>query len=162
MFRFLKELLFPPKPLPALRCMIDFTRPTKDHWASFEGGDNFHARFVIKGNVRHGDEILVRMQSRRKGCYRLYSVHRDWSRLGDWRCAGMAVGYWDDPPVPEKVAPKIKGLLSDGTRWVRSDTGELAHLSSGFTKPASEFWKILARNEARRGWTDSMRATGNL
>lgn len=158
MWKLLKALWSPQRPM-RLRCTIDFTKPRSDHWVSFDGGTNFDAHFTIRGQVTLGDQILVRMQSGRIGCYRLFSVRPDFMGLANWKAQGIGVNYRDDlwPPTP-----KIKGLLTDGTRWVRSSSGELAHLPSGFTKPASEFWSILVRDEARRGRSNSMRTTGNL
>lgn len=155
---------FRKKPSPiVLRCTIDFTRPTKDHWARYENGGNFDALFSIRGYVAKNDDILVPMQSGRIGRYRLFSVIRDFMGAADWKARGVACGYQEPiPTVRPDTEPRpvvIKGLLGDGTRWVRSDKGELAHLPSGFTKPSSEFWKILTRHEARRGWADRVCAT---
>lgn len=152
-------------PLP-VHCTISFINPSKERWAGFDGGDNNDARFTVRGNVKIDDEILIRMQSGRIGRYRLFSVLRDWMGVGDWKVKAVAVGYQTTPRVIEGVeqnpAPKIKGLLGDGTRWVRSSSGELAHLPSGFTKPSSEFWEILCRDEACHRRAGSMRSASNL
>lgn len=165
MLKLLKAWSWPPRP-PVLRRTLDFTRPRDDHWASYDGGDNYDAYFTIRGAVAHGDTIVVAMQSGRAGCYKLFSVRPDFMGEGDWKAQGIRTGYWSEVPLVPKLDttshPKIKGLLGDGTRWIRSNSGELAHLPSGFTKPASDFWKVLCRDEARRGWADSIRATGNL
>src|SRR5271168_726060 len=164
MFRFLKELLWPPPKPPVLRRVIDFTHPREDHWASFDGGNNFDARFTIRGNVAFGDQILVAMQSGRIGCYRLFSVRSDFTGKANWKAQGMAVAYWTEAESIQRVVkpalPKVKGLLGNGSGWIRSDSGQLAHLPSGFTKPASEFWKVLCRDEACNRRSNSMRANG--
>lgn len=119
--------------------------------------------FTVCGEVRYGDYILVRLRSGRVGRYRVFSVHPDFSGKGHAKILAAAIGYWQEPTrvAPKPVKP-IKGLLGDGTRWVRSDTGELAHLPSGFTKSASEFWKILARNEACYRHTSRIDAAGDM
>jgi hypothetical protein len=164
MFHFLKAL-FRPKPEP-WRSLVDFSDPRPNHWANYNGGTNFEAHFTIRGQVALGDEILVGMSSGRVGRYRLYSVRPDFVDGADWKAQGMAIGYWGGMPTttrPRPIAePEIKGLLGDGSRWVRSDKGELAHLPSGFTKPTSDFWKILCRDEACHQGTDRMRATSDL
>jgi hypothetical protein len=146
---------------------INFIRTLKNHWAKFDGGDNYDARFIVRGEkVAYGDTLLVRMQSGRIGRYRVFSVQHDYTGRADWQVHATGLGYmWEAPPVPQPLllpAPKIAGLLTDGSRWVRSNTGELAHLPRGFTKPASEFWKIFTRDEANCNRPDSMRTTSNL
>lgn len=166
MWQLLKRLLWPPEPISLLRRVIDFTTPRKNHWLNFEGGDNFDARFAIRGQVARGDEVLVRMQSGRIGCYSLFSVIRDFTGVADWKARGAAIGYTDRMVLHQRTAPcakpEVTRLLSDGTWRVQSDSSKLADLQSGFTQPTSEFWKIRARNEARRDWTDSLRPTSHL
>lgn len=140
----------------------DFTKPTADHWISFEGGDVDNAIFRIRGDVAPGDYLLTRMCSGRIGRYRVYSRVPMLSRRGFWRVKAMAVGYWDAPASETRsLVRPIKGLLGDGTRWIRSNSGELAHLPRGFTKPDSEFWKIYHRNEINGRGTNSNGTTSN-
>jgi len=155
----LKAFLLPPETLTIYR-LLDFTKPALNHWIRFDGGDNNNAMFTARGEVHFGDYILVRCRSGRVGRYRCFSVRPDFTGEADYKIQAVAIGYWS---APTAYPPKpIKGLLGDGTRWVRSDKGELAHLPSGFTKPASEFWKILARNEACNRHSSRIDSTGNM
>lgn len=166
MWRLLKEWIFPPKPISLLTRVIDFTQPRKDHWLRYQGGDHFDSHFSIRGHVIRGDEVLIRMQSGRVGCYSLFSVIRDFSGQADWLARGAAVGYADKveqkPPMAALPRPQITRLLGDGTWRVQPDSSKLAALSSGFTLPTSEFWKVFARNEACGHRANSLRTTGNL
>lgn len=146
--------------------LIDFTDPFPNHWADFEGGDNFNARFSIRGNVAKGDEIIVRLRSGKHGYYSLYSVLRDFTGVADWKASGCLVDVQDPHtsiispnPIP---APKIKGLLCSENGRVQPDAGKLAPLQSGFTDSTSDFWKILCRDEARSSRTDRIRSAGYL
>lgn len=154
MWRFLWKLTRK-KPQPKVFRSINFVEATKDHRAVFVGGNCYDARFDIRGQIAYGDEILVRMRSGRIGRYRVFSVQKDFSGNSDWLVRATGVGY-------QETSKQIPQLPCHNARWVRSDTGELAHLPSGFTKPASEFWKILVRDQASRDRTNSMRTTGNL
>lgn len=116
--------------------------------------------FDICGNVCSGDFILVRMASGRIGRYRLYSVLSRFDGTGIHRTLAVAVGYY--APVVKTPPRPIKGLLGDGSRWVRSDRGELAHLPRGFTKPTSEFWAILERGKTNSTGTSRIDAEGNM
>lgn len=119
--------------------------------------------FTVRGDVRTGDYILVRLRSGRIGRYRVFSCIWNFAHPGTCQIRAVAIGYWTPPACSVKLPNRpIKGLLGDGTRWVRSDKGELAHLPRGFTKPASEFWKILARHEACNRHTSRIDATGNM
>lgn len=156
----------PKRSKPTVVRLVNFTRPRPDHWASFEGGDNFDAQFLVRGGVSKGDEIFVLMESGRVGCYQLFSVIRDFTGKADWRVRGCAVGYFKDgKPVQDEVeAPSlpVPRLASDKAWGVRSYASELAPLPVGFTEPTSEFWKIRARNEARSARASQLRATGDL
>src|SRR5580765_8024761 len=165
-WRFLRMMLWPPKPPTCVRKMINFTRPRKGHWADFKGGTNFDAQFIICGNVAKGDEIFVSMQSGRIGCYSLFSVLQNFSGVGEWKARGCLVRLYENArplscfdPQPRR---RIAGLLGDGSGRVQPDSGKLAPLSSGFTEPTSEFWKIFVRDEACRNRADSLRTAGNL
>jgi hypothetical protein len=149
-----------PKPQP-LHCMIDFTKSRKDHWAGFDGGDNHDAMFSIVGHVQIGDELLIRMQSGRIGRYRVFSRFFDPTGVVDWHIRATAIGYLSEERC---LAPmvKVQGLLGDGSGRLRSDSSQSTPLSSGFIEPSGDFWKVLCRDEARRGWTDSMRTTGDM
>lgn len=154
----------PPTPVVSRR-IVDFTRSTKDHWIKFEGGDNYNAMFNIRGACKMGDDILVCMSSGRIGRYRIFSLLPDFTGVGDYRARAVGVCYWPkasvDPRPSATPVVKIKGLLGDGTRWVRSDKGELAHLPSGFTKPASEFWKVFHGGTPGSRSTNPDGTTGN-
>jgi len=164
----LRRLFQKPKPLKArpIHFVYDFTKPEKNHWIAFEGGDNYAAKFRITGDVKAYDDVLVRLKSGRIGRYRLFSVLRDFSGASDWTALGMAIGYWSEPQQEASMAakpdPKIKGLLGDGSGGLRSDPGESSALSSGFTLPSSEFWKVLERNEACHRRAGSMRSGSDL
>jgi hypothetical protein len=148
-----------PKPFRS----IDFTRTTKEHWAGYDNGDAYDTQFTIRGaKIAFGDYMLVRMQSGRIARYRVFSVRRDYTGRADWVVRATAIGY---VPMVEQAMPpvsKIKGLLGDGSGGIRSNASQPAHLPNGFTKPTSEFWKILVRDEVSRDRTNSMRTTGNL
>jgi hypothetical protein len=135
--------------------VIDLTEPTEDHWGIFEGGDNFDARFTMHGDVAKGDEILVRMQSGRIARYCAFSCIHNFCGPGEWKVRACICGY-------EKEPVQIKGLLTAGSTSVRSGPSQPSTLSSGFTEPASGFWKILARDEACRAGADRLRTAGNL
>lgn len=152
------KALFLPTPPDWLCRSVDFTRPTKEHWAKFQGGENYDARFLVRGQVAVGDEIRIKMRSGRIGCFRIRSRRLDFMGSGDYIVQAIALGYASDSP-PQL---ELKGLPVKGPRWVRSDSGELAHLPSGFTKPASEFWKILARDASSGTGTDSVCAKRDL
>jgi hypothetical protein len=161
MWQFLRTWLNPPKPV-MLSCVLDFTKPTNERWARFEGGDNFDAHFTVRGFVAKGDEILVRMCSGRVGRYCLFSVLRDFSSRSDWKVRGCATGYQGMPRTYTPFRRPIKGLLGPAPRSLQPNPSQPLALSCGFTDPASEFWKILARNEACCARADKLRATGDL
>lgn len=142
--------------------VIDFTHPIVEHWAQFDGGGVYDAMFTIRGQVHRGDQILVRLKSGRIGRFSLFSCQRDFFGLGDYRVRGCIVGYHDRPRAAETGPTTIKGLLTDGGRSLRPGLGESPNISSGFTKPASEFWKILARNEAGHARASSIRTASHL
>ena len=156
-----------PKPPVLDNVTVDFTRPTTGHWASFEGGDNFDARFSICGRVAKGDEILVRLCSGSIGRFCLFSVLPNF-KGGEATTLARGILVARLRPIKRVVpklclpAPKIAGLLGDGTGGLRSHPSELVDLSSGFTEPASSFWKVLARNEARSARASQLRAAGYL
>lgn len=145
---------------------VDFSQPSPSKWAKFEGGDNFDACFRINGDVRKGDEILVPMASGRIGRYCLFSVLPDFRSGATWMVRSCAIGYEDRQTLVIRhdsvPTPTIKGLLGDGTGRSRPDFSQSLVISSGFTQPTSEFWKILVRDEARRSRSNSMRTANHL
>lgn len=165
MFERLRNLLWP-KPPVKLRQIIDFRYPRIGHWARFDGGDNFDARFTVRGKIALHDDIIVRMQSGRSGRYRVFSRQCLSASLDKWRIGTIAIGYWEDictkPKPVTTPATSIKGLLGDGPGWVRSDKGELAHIPSSLAKSSGDFWKILCRDEACHQRTGSRSAASNL
>lgn len=166
MWRWLQQFLtLQPKPTFRSR-VLDFTHPDETRWLDFVGGDNLDAHFVIRGYVRKGDDVLARLCSGRIGRYTLFSVRPNFEAPGVWIARGILVSYYNPVAQPPRLAkptsPQIKGLLGPGTGGIRSDPRQLTHLPLRFTEPSSEFWKILARNEARRGWANSLRSAGNL
>lgn len=146
--------------------LIDFTRPSKEHWAKFEGGDNYDAMFLVRGCIQRRDEILVRLRSGRVGRYQVFSCVPDFSGIGDCRIRCIAMGYWDvEKPMAirlPKVPTQIKGLLGDGTRWLRSSSSEPSDISFGLADKTGEFWKVQCRAEACSRRTSSVCAGGNL
>lgn len=163
----LKHLWKPAEPIRIICKQIDFTEPTSNHWASYDYGDNYDARFTIRGAVQRGDEILVVLRSGNIGRYRLFSVLPDFTGIGDSKVRATGIGYYKKAPVrsvsiPLLPAPKIKALLTDGSGGPRSCNGQLFDLQSGSLVPTSDQWKILVRNEACRARTSEMRATSNL
>lgn len=165
MWPFLRKLLVPVRN-SVVTNIIDFREPRLDHWASFEGGDNFDARFSIRGRVAKGDEIIVRMRSGRSCSYQLFSVRPDFTRDADWVVRGCVVGWFQQgrlvPEAKRNAGPSAQRLLGSGSGGIQSYPSELAPLSDGFTYPTSEFWKIRARNEACSARANQLRATGNL
>jgi len=155
-----------PSPIQLVSRQVDFTEPTLTHWANFEHGSNYNAHFAIRGDVAKGDEILVRMQSGRVARYCLYSAIRDFHGVADWKVVGCICGYESPRQIvlehDKAPAPKIKGLLGDGSGSLRSSPSKPPDLPSGFTEPTSEFWKVLARDEACRARADRLRTAGNL
>jgi hypothetical protein len=167
MWRLLKSLLIPPKPIPlGPTRVIDFSTPRRGHWIKFEGGDNFDAQFVVCGSVTKGDDVLVLMQSGRIGRYTLFSVLRDFRGGAEWRVRGVAIGYWPLDLLRQKSVPStpraIKGLLGDGSRRVQPNLGQSSPLPDGFTKSSSEFWAVLGCNETHCAGANSCRTTSNM
>jgi hypothetical protein len=155
MWRLLKGL-WGPKPAPHPTKLHNFTQPTRDRWASFEGGDNFDARFSIRGcAVARGDQIFVRMRSGLVARFSLFSVLRDFTGQADWRVRGCILGYWKNGTPSKRQTSLVVGRI-------QPDPSKLAYLQIGFTKPTSEFWKILARNEACSLGTNRLRAGSHL
>ena len=158
---------------------IDFTRPSREYWDSFDYGENYDARFTIKtrGYICVGDEILIRLRSGRIGRYALFSVQRDFTGQADYKVHAMAIGYESTPirvkainvtsrpvvrPILALPAPKIKALLGEGSRGIRSSDSRLPDISDGTIIPASELWKVHARNEACGSRTNPLRATDHM
>lgn len=132
----------------------------------FDGGDNYDARFIIRGYVAKGDEILVRMQSGRLCRYQLFSVLPDFSGKANWKARGIAIEYWHTRETTQhRVEPVLvpkPSLAPAPAPSVRPDRGQLATLQSGFTLPTSEFWKVRARNEASSARANSIRPASYL
>lgn len=160
MWRFLQSL-FQRKSAPVITYhrTIDYTKPHRNHWLDYRGGDPYGASFDVRGPVARGNDVLVRMRSGRIGRFTVYSVRKDFTGMADWKATGAFICY---EPAPATEHRPIKGLLGDGTGSVRSDKSKPALLSSGFTEPSSEFWEVLCRDEARHSWADPVRATGRL
>jgi hypothetical protein len=161
MWRLLRWLLRPTEPPRIIYRQVDFTQYNKTKWASYDYGDNYDTRFTIRGFVQRGDEILIVLRSGRIGRYRLFSVTPDFTGIGDYKVRATAIGYYRKAPVrvlsiPLLPAPKIKALLTDGSRGIRSSNSQLSDLQGGSLITASEQWKILVRNEASRARASEM------
>lgn len=148
-------------------CELDFVEPTPERWAEFIGGDNLAARFQIKGNVKLGDDILVRLESGRIGRYHVYSCRPDFCQpsLSNVLAAGICYKETYEPVV---VEPDVSNTLWDpaypkfvdcGVRGLQPSNGGVPDLSSGFTRGSSKFWEVLTRNEAVGRRTSASRKT---
>lgn len=162
MWRFLRRL-FPPSPTaPTIYRVVDFTKPIEGHWAAYEGGDNFDARFIVCGKVCRNDEILIRLKSGRIGRYHLFSVLPDFSGVANWRVRACILGYYGEATSPRSKVVKIKGLLADGSRWLQPHTSEPIALPSSSLESTSEQGDLLTWDEAYGEWADSLRSGNNL
>lgn len=135
---------------------LDFVEPTPEKWAEFVGGDNLAARFRVKGNVKLGDDILVQLESGRIGRYHIYSCrpefHQPW--FFNVLAAGICYKETYEPVVAKPDTgdtlwdPAYPKFVDCGTGGLQPSDGRVPDLSSGFTRGSSEFWKVLARDEA--------------
>lgn len=135
----------------------DFTQQTPAHWAGFDGGDNFAARFTIKAPVKTGDDILVKLRSGRIGKYHLYSVRSTFDEHGGiFKCLGCAIQYKEKHDLA-LAETKIAAPTNKAVRGPRPSNDGVSDVSSGVVVRPCEYWKVLARIEATNRGSDSMR-----